>query len=308
MGISYYIANIKDNNAKNAFLDINKKNKDVKIENDPFLLYRPISYKQLLIDDIEYAYSAASLSDLVFGYACIFDIEDIDIDDEENSDEVYIRNLVSDRLKNINNLLILKRINNKYSIVSPETVLKNKLYIELLNDAYTMEDLIIFEDNYDEYEEEFSAYRRIATDFKDINYHKKFDDIIVKCLSKFKEGILTFDNGDVWQVTKSTRGKLKYGVKKEDNKIFAEVLKEQFLHQTGMIFRVIVSEDIEKSLYMELYGFILSYNVEEDISVMFNLPYKNLYDILASNQENGRDSILNPNDIYCDLEGNRYMV
>lgn len=313
MGISYYIANIKDINAKNAFLDANKKNKDIKIENDSFLLYRAVGHKPLLIDDIEYAYSANSLTDLIFAYTCVFDVEDIDNaedneDDSEEGDELLIRDLVSNRLNKINELVILKRINNKYSIVLPETVLKNKLYQELLNDSYTIEDLVIYDDNYDEYEEEFSAYRKIAADFKDINYHKKFDDVIIKCLSKFKEAILTFDNGDVWQVIKSTRGKLKYGVTKEDNKMFPEVLKEQFLHQTGMIVRVLVSEDVESDLYMELYGFIMSYNVEEETSVMFNLPYKNLYDILSTNQENGVNRKLNPNDIYCDLEGNRYMV
>ena len=152
MGITYYIANIKDTNSKNEFLTVNKKNKDISVIEDNFLLYRAVAHKQLLIDDIDYAYSAISLTDLIFGYCCVFDMEDIDFNDDnedddddddddgedEVSDDIFIRALVSERLKTVVDMIVIKRINNKYSIVPTDLILKNSsLFIAICNSTFS---------------------------------------------------------------------------------------------------------------------------------------------------------------------------
>lgn len=149
------------------------------------------------------------------------------------------------------------------------------------------------------YEEQFSFGLEDYSNMElDEDYYALFIENLKKCFNKNKEGILSFSNGNYWDV-KYENDEFFFGLDEKQNELFPNQVIRYFLNDTGCIVRVFTNQNVDDIPVKELYGFFLTREG------MFNSNYLDLKDSCEIDSFTDEKIEPEPNILYCDLEGNK---
>jgi hypothetical protein len=149
------------------------------------------------------------------------------------------------------------------------------------------------------YEDEFSFNQEDYSNIElDEEYFNLFIDNLKQSFGKNTEAILSFSNGNYWDV-KFENYKFFFGVDDKHNEIFPFKLMRYFIQDTGCILRVFTNQKVDNLPVKELYGFFLTREG------MFNSNYLDLKESCEIDNYTGERLEPESNILYCDLEGNK---